>query len=190
MDKENGEPSDGASGTDPLLRIDNHDELESQLPEISRRINSQPELGRLLLINPLLVLEDVGVLLSEELGEHVRRTIGFPKGRIRRIHEVRDRLRQLLKPQGLQIPKDPTTRADLLFDHLGLEHHCEERPRTLSIDELRPYRSQSEIADALYELGRLERGAIVFHSRGSYQAHKEGRVHHPWIKSIHLRESS
>lgn len=191
MNKEDGDRRPTSPGTKardyPKIEIKDHDELVQRLEEILARIDAEPELGRLLVINPILVLEDVGVTLSEQLRDHLQRTIGFPRGRVKRLYEARKRMKELFGAAGLTVPEAPKERADLLFDGLKLAPKNNERPRALSVDEMRPYRKESPLVAALYEVGRLERGAILFHSRGSYEEYKNGRVHHPWLTGIRLR---
>ncbi len=167
------------------LRIATHDELVAALPEIFRRFNANPELARLLLVNPLFVLEDLNVQLSDELQDHIRRTIGFPKGRVEEIAKERKAVRQRLAELAGDgptpaIPKTPKERADLVFDRLGVAP-IGARPDALTVEDLAPYRAAHPIVAMLHNLGVLERGAITFHTRGTYEAHKEGRPHHPWL---------
>lgn len=191
MDKKDGNPVSTAPGKKPrdypTIEVKDHDQLVARLEEILARIDSDPELGRLLVINPILVLEDVGVTLSEQLRDHVQRTLGFPKGRVKRLYETRKRMKELFGAAGLTVPEAPKERADLVFDALKIAPRNDERPRALSVDEMRPYRKESPLVAALYEVGRLERGAIMFHSRGTYEEYKNGRVHHPWLTGISLR---
>jgi hypothetical protein len=50
---------------DEVLSIGSFDELLRHEPEILRRVNAMPNGGRLLLIDPLRLLSDVGVQLGE-----------------------------------------------------------------------------------------------------------------------------
>ena len=123
-------------------------------------------------------------------GSITRKTLPFPNGRLRQINEARKRLRELLRPYAeaskpVRLPKTPGERARLLFDTLALEPEGDE-PDALTVSQLRAYRDRHTVAAALYEVGRLERGAIVFMSKGSYEAHKGGLPHHPWLKRLHF----
>jgi hypothetical protein len=185
----------GSGGHGPKcdpVRLDTHEELTARLPEIFRRLNENPEIGRLTLVNPILALEDIGFVLSDDLQDHLRKTLPFPKGRVRRISKARKRLRELLGSYGkkgkpVHLPKTPRERARLLFDTLGLK--CEGKiPDALTVEQLRPFRDQHPIAEALYQVGRLERGTLIFESRGVYESHKAGLPHHSWFRRLHFPE--
>ena len=127
----------GRDGSWQRLEIRSHDELVARLPEIFRRLNADGERSRLLFVNPLLVLEEVGVTLSDDLEQHVRQTLGFPEGRVRKIAATRKKLRAQLSEaaagsRSLRIPKTPQERATLVFDRLCLPHEGA-RPETLTV---------------------------------------------------------
>lgn len=174
-----------------LVRLETHEELVDQLPEIFRRLNADPEIGRLTLVNPILALEDVGFELSPALHEHLQKTVPFPEGRLRQIAKARKQLRGLLRDYGgtgkpLKLPKTPRDRAKLLFKALGVTPRSDDR-EALTVSRLKAYADQHPVARALYEVGRLERGAIIFMTRGEYEAHKAGLAHHPWLKRLHFK---
>jgi hypothetical protein len=187
-------PKDPAERSWPRLEIQTHDELVARLPEIFRRLNADAERSRLLFVNPLLVLEDVGVILSDDLEQHVRQTLGFPEGRMRKIAAARKKLRAQLSEaatvgRSLRIPKTPQERATLVFDRLCVPYEGA-RPETLTVEELRNYRSLHPIVETLYELGRLERGALPYETRAAYAEYKAGRSHHRWLRRLrfHVEE--
>ena len=174
-----------------LVRLETHEELLAKLPEIFKRLNEDPEIGRLTLVNPALALEDIGFELSDDLHEHLRKTLPFPEGRLKQIKQAREDLRELLRPYAkkgkpVQLPKTPRDRAQLLFDTLGVKPESDDTDG-LTVSRLRAYRKSHPVAEALYEVGRLERGAIVFMSKGDYEAHKSGLPHHPWLKRLHFQ---
>ena len=176
---------------DGATTIETHEELVARLPEILRRLNEAPEIGRLTLVNPVMALEDIGFTLSAELQQHLRKTLPVPRGRIRQIGAARRRLRELLREHGepgkpIPLPQTPGERARLLFDTLGLGCGADV-PDALTVEQLRNYRGRHPIADALYQVGRLERGALVFQNRGGYQAHKAGLPHHAWLKRLRFK---
>lgn len=171
--------------------LETHEELVANMPAILGRLNEQPELARLVLINPLLVLEDLGITLSEDLQDHIRRTLGFPPGRVRQIAELRGRLRESLAAHfpgaDVKLPKTPRERANLLFDRLGLPYEGR-RPDGVTVEQLRVFRDRHPIAADLYELGRLERGTLQYQTRGEYERHKAGAPHHSWLRSLKFRK--
>ena len=173
------------------IRLKTHEELVDHLPEILRRLNDDPETGRLTLVNPILALEDIGFELSDDLRTHLQRTLPFPEGRLRQIKEARKELRGLLRDCGgngkpVRLPKTPRERAHLLFDTLGLKPESYDSDG-LTVSRLKAYRDRHPVAKALYEVGRLERGAIIFMNKGEYEAHKAGLPHHPWLKRLRFK---
>lgn len=174
-----------------LVRLETHEELLDHLPEIFRRLNADPETGRLTLVNPILALEDAGFELSDDLHGHLQKTLPFPEGRLRQVAEARKELRGLLRNYGrngkpLKLPKTPRDRAQLLFDAIGLKPKGHDRDG-LTVSRVKAYGDQHPVAKALYEVGRLERGAIIFMTKGEYEAHKAGLPHHPWLKRLHFK---
>jgi hypothetical protein len=174
-----------------IVRLETHDELVENLPEIFRRLNDDPESGRLTLVNPILALEDIGFELSDELHTHLQKTLPFPEGRLRQIKEARAELRGLLrdctgKDEAVKLPKTPRERAQLLFDTLGLKPESYDADG-LTVSRLKAYKDRHPVAKALFEVGRLERGAIIFLTKGEYEAHKSGLPHHPWLKRLRFK---
>ena len=177
-------------GKQARVRLETHEQLVAQLPEIFRKFNASPEIGRLTLINPILALEDIGFELSEELQEHLRRTLPFPRGRVKQIQKARKHLIEQLRPytepgKKVRVPKTPRDRARLLFEKLELTPEAEDRD-ALTVTRLRRYRERHPVAAALYEHGRLERGTIIFMPKAAYASHKAGQPHHPWLKRLHF----
>lgn len=171
--------------------INNHKDLVEQLPNILSEINADPVLNRLVLINPLHVLEDLGYTLSPQLQKHIRNTLGFPKPLLRRMVALRDRLRSQIREAvpdeaTVRIPKSPKERAKLLFKTMALDRGGR-HPEALTVEQLPQYRQLHPVVETLYELGRLERGGLTYHTRGTYEACKGGRIHHPWIKRLTFR---
>ena len=157
----------------------------------------------MILVNPILALEDIGVTISEDLNKHVRETLGFPEGRINKIRELRKKVRAQLaaldhpsdKSKKNAIPRTPKARADLVFTRLGLRFKNENKkvpasrsaPSGLTVEQLTSYIDEHPLLADLYKLGQLERGTIVYHSKGAYQAYKKGeRIHHPWLRRLYF----
>ncbi|MDJ0765587.1 MAG: hypothetical protein QNJ97_21575 [Myxococcota bacterium] len=172
-------------------KLDTHEDLVAHLPTILARLNEDEVLNRMVLINPLLVLEDMGYVLSRELQKHIRGTLGFPQPLVDRMVKLRARLRKEIcqaVPDGtpVKIPKSPKERATLLFDTLGLGCKAK-KTDALTVEQLPEYTHLHPIVPTLYELGKLERGSLTYHTRGTYEAFKAGQIHHPWIKQLHFR---
>lgn len=188
-DQDRSAPSATRDAAHPPLAIHTHDELVANLPEILRRINADPALGRLVVVNPLFVLEDIGVTLSSELKDHLRRTLGFPQARVDAIVATRKQLREQLDALGERerpLPKTPREVAELVFGPVGVPYEGE-RPTRLLLEELRPLQRHHPIVATLYRLGKLERGALMFWNRSAYEEYRAGKPHHPWLKGLRFR---
>jgi hypothetical protein len=57
---------------EPWLKVDSFDELMKHEKEILARIENLPNGGQLFLIHPFLLLQDIGVLLSERAEQEIR----------------------------------------------------------------------------------------------------------------------
>jgi hypothetical protein len=163
-------------------------DLRSNIRAISRRLNDRPEIARLVFVNPILALEDVGVELSQEAKQHVIDALRFPP----RLRERRARLEREL-PEELaalgvsgKLPLTAKRRAELLFTVLELEPAVEDArdPTRLDARRMTAYATRHPLVEKLARYEQAQRGAIVFQSRASYEAFKRGDKRHPWIRSI------
>lgn len=96
------------------IEIRSHRALAVRQGEIAARVNASPDLALMLLINPVLAFERMGVKLSPEIAHHVLHAIQHPAALRTRRDELEARLTEALgePPQ----PTDPAWNRHLLFD--------------------------------------------------------------------------
>lgn len=115
-------PASGSVSAAPVRTVDatrtpieiaTHRGLLEQQRDIAARIAAEPDLGVMLLINPVLALERMGVKLTPEVAHHVLHTIQHPRA----MRERRDELEaSLLEALGeVPHPTDAVWNARLLF---------------------------------------------------------------------------
>ncbi|HEX7438541.1 MAG TPA: hypothetical protein VF319_00460 [Caldimonas sp.] len=96
------------------IEIRTHRALLVQQGAIAARVAAQPDLAVMLLINPVLAFERMGVKMSAEIASHVLHTIQYPKA----VRERRDVLEATLKKALGEParPTDPVWNVHLLFE--------------------------------------------------------------------------
>lgn len=107
-----------ASAVQPVafepLAIASHRALAGRQKEIADRVAASPDLAVMLLINPVLAFERMGIKLSPEIAHHVLHTIQHPKALRTRREELEASLQKALGE-----PAQPTLadwNAHMLFD--------------------------------------------------------------------------
>lgn len=101
------------------LAIASHRALAGRQKEIADRVAASPDLAVMLLINPVLAFERMGIKLSPEIAHHVLHTIQHPKALRARREELEASLHKALAE-----PAQPTMadwNAHMLFDLRKLE---------------------------------------------------------------------
>lgn len=96
-----------------------HRQLAGFQREIFKRLNANPQSAALMIVNPALALQDIGVKASREVTHHVLHTLQHPP----QLRQRRDHLEQKLK-QALQEkphPNDPKWVHRFLFVRLHLQ---------------------------------------------------------------------
>jgi len=110
-------PESGESAFEPL-EIDRHISLAANQREIFRRFNQNPDLAKMLLINPVLAFADAGITLTPEIKRHVLETIQHsPRMRLRRS-ELEGKLREQIGETAQ--PNNPAWVSSFLFNKLRL----------------------------------------------------------------------
>lgn len=96
------------------LEITSHRALAAAQREVAARVDSAPELAVMLLINPVLAFERLGVKLSPEMAHHVLHTIQHPAALRTRRDELEAKLQEALgePPQ----PTDAVWNRHFLFE--------------------------------------------------------------------------
>lgn len=178
---------DDTGGRDPI-RVETHRDLRRHIRTICRRFNSQPELARLLMVNPLFALEDAGVALTPELKEHIVDRLRFPPKLVDRIQRLEHELRAQFIVLGFDadLPLSAEARRRL-HDVIGVApEDPDPRVRRRRVRS-RAFREQYPVAALLAEYERARQGALIFHPRHVYDAYKSGERRHHWLRSISFR---
>ena len=139
-------------GFEPL-EITTHRELLTYQGEIFRRLNQDPDVAGMLLINPVLAFRDVNVAMTREIAHHVLHTIQHTSRLRRRREELEGQLKEELgePPQ----PHNPEWVSRFLFETLGLEPLQTEglepsyqaplnRAAVKRLEQIRPQRQRKE----------------------------------------------
>ncbi len=197
-------PSHGkAREKTPDLVIDTHRDLRGSIRAISQRFNAEPEIARMLLVNPLLALEDVGVRLTPELKDHIVEALRFPPNVVERRDQLELELFDDLKDLGVsyRVPLTADQRADLVLNVLKLKlppsksrrQKVESKPGPdkavfeLRSRDVRRMAKQHPLVAKLVEYERLRQGRVIFFPQDVYQQYKEGLSRKNWIKAVRFK---
>ncbi len=101
------------------LHLKSHRDLITRRAEIFKRVRDNPELARLLVLNPVLAFEEMGLQASPELRHHILSTVQHPTQVRQRREELESKLETELgqKPQ----PNDPGWVSRVLFKDLKVK---------------------------------------------------------------------
>lgn len=157
------------------LKIATERDLRGNMRQICRRLDAHPALSRLIFINPILVLEDVGVELSPQVRDHIMQALRFPPKRRSRIDALRVEIRQYCDVRGLAYP--PAAHDDSASAPAAETSPAAGTPTHAIPDD-------ATLAAKLAELARLRQGALTFFPRRTYEQFKSGEKTHRWIKSV------
>lgn len=149
------------------LKIATERDLRAHIRHICRRLDANPEISRLLFINPILVLEDVGLELSAEVREHIMNALRFPPKRRARMEALQAEIEQLRADTDRAVPVAATA---------ANESTDEATDESTAVS--------TALASRQAELARLRQGAMVFFPRSTYEQFKRGEKKHRWIKAI------
>jgi hypothetical protein len=177
--------------TNGPLAINTHKDLLRNMRAISNRLNDSPELARMLLVNPILALEDAGVELTPEVKEHIMDSLRFPPSLVKRREELELELHDELSALGVpyRLPLSGKQRADLMFRVLKLASHETDALETTEIGSkrIRAYSRQHPLVAKLAEYERLRQGRLIFFPRKTYEAYKAGLKRQNWIKAVKFK---
>ena len=175
---------------EPIV-VTTQEDLHKNLRKIGRRFNENPDLARLVLVNPILALEDVGVQLSPEVKKHIIDLFRFPAGLKKRKAKLEAELKEELSELKLphKLPLTPESRADLLFGVLKITPLEVDARSTggLKSDRTRFYARRHPLVAKLAEYERSRHGALVFQRRKTYDAYRAGKRKHRWLKALRFR---
>ena len=167
------------------IEIHSERDFLQNMSEIVRRLNASPEIAKLVLVNPIYALEDLGVTLAPEMAEHVYRTFTSPPAKAKRLAELEQEIQAELDklPDSPRVPRTPQERASVVFRALGVARLGNDAD-ALDRERLRAYSHRHPLIPKLIEHESVSRGGLVFFPRATYDAYKQGRLRQNWVNSI------
>ncbi len=175
---------------EPIV-IGAHRDLRKNIRNISKRFNENPGLARLLIVNPILAFEDVGVQMSPKVKQHIMDRLRFPPLLREREKKLEAELKEDLSRHKIscKLPLTAELRAHLFFHVLKLTPLQVDTGdiTRLEPNRTRSYTRQHPIVAKLADYERARQGALVFHTHETYEAYKAGRRKHRWLKSIRFK---
>jgi len=171
------------------IRVTTHRELLKKRAAINERFNADPDLARLLMVNPIFAFEDAGVEMSQEIKDHITNRMRFPPKLVARIEQLEGELRADLDAIGIdaELPLSAEKRRHVLFDVLKVPPEIDERVKRRQLLRTTEFRERHPLATKLAEYERARQGALIFHRREIYEAHKSGQRRLGWLKSIRFK---
>jgi hypothetical protein len=103
----------------PVLDIKSHRELAVAQQEIVNRLQANPDIARLLLINPVCAFQDIGVKVSPDIAKHILVTLQNSSETNARREALETSLKDIAG--GRPHPLDPPWVAKFLFQKLQLK---------------------------------------------------------------------
>jgi hypothetical protein len=166
--------------------VGTHREFLKHMPEIVRRLNANPQIAKLVLINPIYALEDLAVTLAPAMADHVYQTFHAPPARQARLAELEREIRADLDklPGQPPIPTTPAERARVVFGVLGVRRAAGDSDEQLDHVRLRSYAHRHPLIPKLIEHDFVSRSTFVFFPRAVYDDYKTGRVRQDWVNSV------
>ena len=134
------------------------------MKEIVTRLNDNPKIARLVLVNPIYALADLGVTLSKEMEDHVYQTFHNPPAKQRRLAQLDAEIQEQLAalPDKPALPANPQEHAQLAFRSLGLQPLPGDRDDALHRERLAAYSHMHPLIGKLVEREIVQRGGLVF----------------------------
>jgi hypothetical protein len=110
------------------LYLKSHKDLIRRQADIFKRVKDNPEVARLLVLNPVLAFSELGVQASPKMQHHILATIQHPT----QVRQRREELEKKLKDASGQMPQpnNPEWVSQFLFKNLKL--------KPLKIEGLKP----------------------------------------------------
>ena len=175
--------------TDGSIIINVERDLRKNMRTISQRLNANPELAKLVLINPILVLEDLGVQLSNDVKHHIIESLRFPPALTKRRDVLANELKQDLSALNIhhELKFTNKQRADLVFKTLQISPLSTDNVAELSSSQLRLYKDKHPILKKLTDFERYAKGALIFYPRNTYEQYKTGKKKLHWVNAIQFK---
>ncbi len=166
-------------------------DLRKHMRVISQRLNANPDLAKLVLINPILVLEDLGVEISKDVKTHIIDTLRFPPALVKRRDALAVELKKELDALNLHyaLPLTNEHRAALVFHILKITPLPDDlnSVKKLSINQLRSYKDEHPLLTKMAEYERYSKGALIFYPRSIYEQYKAGEKILHWVNAIRFK---
>lgn len=176
-----------AISTEPII-INVERDLKKHMRAINQLLNNNPELARLVVVNPILVLEDLGVTISSSVKQHIMDALRFPPKLVAQRDQMASELHTEFEKLGVnyKLPLSNETRAHLVFKHMQIKPLKKDKknPNHLTSDQLKNYKDKSPLLAKLEKYERWRQGGMIFHPRAEYQKYKSGEKNMKWIKAI------
>ena len=166
--------------------VNSHHDFRGHMREIVNRLNSQPDVARLVLVNPIYALEDIGVKLSKEMRDHLIQTFHSPPAKKKRMAELEGEIQGELGklPGKWRIPSTPKERADVVFRALQVPRHPDDPEDHLERERMIAYVHRHPLIPKLIEYERVSRSGLVFFPRATYNSYKRGELKQQWVNDI------
>jgi len=171
------------------IEVASHRDLGRHRRVINERFNNDPEMARLLLVNPIYAMEDIGVRMTPEIRDHIIETLRFPSRLKERLATLENELQTGFQEVGFaeKLPLNGEQRARLVFEVLKLQPAEPEAARAMEPKQLQPYSGEHELLAKLAEYERLRHGAQIFAPRAQYDAYKRGEKRHNWVRRVRFK---
>lgn len=168
------------------IKVESHHDFRGHMKEIVNRLNSTPEIAKLVLVNPIYALRDLNVTLSKEMERHIIQTFSNPPAKQARMTELEAQMKpEFEKLTGKpDIPSTPEQTADFVFRSLGITPLAGDPPDQLERGRLNSYWRRHPLIPLLIEYQRVSRSGLVFFPRAIYDSYKNGTLKQRWMNSI------
>lgn len=165
-------------------------DLKKNMRSINKLLNDNPVLACFLLVNPILVLEDLGVKISDPVKKHIKQSLRFPAKLVARrdelakeVHEEFSRIKIKQK-----LPLTTADRAKLVFKTLKIKPlHQHSDHQHLDSNQLREYMEKHPLLFKLAEYERFRKGGLVFFPRHIYEEYKSGVRQLHWVNAVRFK---
>jgi len=166
-------------------------DLRKNIRNINQRLNDHPDIARLILINPILALQEINIELSAEVKQHIMDSLRFPPTWIAKKEKVEQELKEALLSYHISetLPLSNSSRARILFDVIKLKCQPEDHQHKNDFppERLPYYRNKHPLIDKIIEYERLKRGRLLFQPKGVFEDYKSGKRNLKWIKAVKFK---
>jgi len=166
-------------------------DLKKNLRSINTLLNENPDLARFVLINPILVLEDLGVTISTPVKQHIIQSLRFPAKLVARRDELAKEVEKEFSRLKIhhKLPLTKEQRAKLVFETLKIKplHQHLNHPQQLDTNQLREYSHNHPLIFKLTEYERFRKGGLVFFPRSIYEEYKAGVRQLHWVDAVQFK---